>query len=329
MPVMVSETLLGQRVVVRYRRPEPGEQPPLSDVVGVLTGLTDDVVTLATRTGTRTVPRAAVVAARAVAPSRAETLELERISRLGWRAATRTEQDGWLLYADQGWTGRANSALPLATPTRPLDEQLAGVERFYAERGLTAQIQVPMPARELLDAELARRGWTRQRPTVTLTRSLTGRAAGEGDDLDPPTDEAASDGLRLATEPDDDWVAAYHYRGGRLPDFARDLLTRHELVTFAAIRRDGRTVTIGRGVVDEGWLGITAVEVDPAYRRQGLAVGIMRGLLGWGRGHGAHDCYLQVDETNTAALALYARLGFTEHHRYHYRLGADRERRPD
>lgn len=42
-------------------------------------------------------------------------------------------------------------------------------------------------------------------------------------------------------------------------------------------------------------------------------------LLRWAVARGAHDCYLQVAAENEAALAFYARIGFTEHHRYHYR----------
>jgi predicted GNAT family acetyltransferase len=30
--------------------------------------------------------------------------------------------------------------------------------------------------------------------------------------------------------------------------------------------------------------------------------------------------YLQVEDTNTAARALYQALGFTDHHGYHYRV---------
>ena len=125
--------------------------------------------------------------------------------------------------------------------------------------------------------------------------------------------------VSLADAPDDDWLAAYHYRGGPLPDFARQLLVRHDTVSFASVRLDGRTVAIARGSVDEGWLGITSVEVAPDYRRQGLATALVARLAGWALGHGARQSYLQVDEGNEAALAFYDRLGFIPHHRYHYR----------
>jgi ribosomal protein S18 acetylase RimI-like enzyme len=71
------------------------------------------------------------------------------------------------------------------------------------------------------------------------------------------------------------------------------------------------------------------VTVDERYRRRGLATAVMAALGSWGRQRGARSCLLQVVETNEPALALYARMGFTEHHRYHYRLGAAPERRPD
>ncbi|MBN1091692.1 hypothetical protein JKP75_03365 [Blastococcus sp. TML/M2B] len=38
-----------------------------------------------------------------------------------------------------------------------------------------------------------------------------------------------------------------------------------------------------------------------------------------GRERGAHSCLLQVGDGNEPALGLYARLGVTEHHRYHHR----------
>ena len=39
-----------------------------------------------------------------------------------------------------------------------------------------------------------------------------------------------------------------------------------------------------------------------------------------GTGRGGSRCVLQVAASNEPAIALYDRLGFTEHHRYHYRL---------
>ncbi len=48
----------------------------------------------------------------------------------------------------------------------------------------------------------------------------------------------------------------------------------------------------------------------------------MAALGAWARERGGHSCLLQVAGGNAPALALYERLGFTEHHRYHYRLGA-------
>jgi len=295
--------------VLRYRRSD-GVLPPLSDVVGELASLTETTAILTGPDGPVTVDRAAIVAARAVAPHRREILELQRIARRGWRAAEVAELDGWLLSADQGWTGRANSVLPLATPHRPLPVLLAEAGRFYAERGLPLQVLLPLPARGLLDADLAGRCWTLQRPTVMLTRPI-------GEPADPPP---GREPVTLEEAPSAAWLDGYHYRGGRLPEYAVRLLTRHDQVRFASVRSAGSVAGIARGAVDEGWLGVTAVEVAPEQRRSGVGRALMAALLGWGRRCGADRCYLQVDADNPAALAFYQRLGFTEHHRYHYRL---------
>ncbi|HEX2903633.1 MAG TPA: GNAT family N-acetyltransferase [Jatrophihabitans sp.] len=317
---MLDEGLLGRRVVLRYERDDPAGRPPLSDLIGTLTGLTEDAVTIHTSGGLRTVRRAAVRAAKAVEANRRDVLELARIGRLGWRAATRTQLDGWLLDADLGWTGRANSALPLGQLDRPLDAGLVELRSYYEGRGLLAQIQLPLPARSALDAALAERGWTVQRPSLVLTRSLAAPWPTREMESASVAGSARTLACTLADRPDRDWLATYHYRGGQLPAGAVDLLTRHERVRFAAIRDGQQVLAIGRATVDEGWLGITAVEVAPTHRRRGLAGDMMRALLDWGRSQAGAACYLQVDGANTAALALYRGLGFTVHHRYHYRV---------
>jgi ribosomal protein S18 acetylase RimI-like enzyme len=77
---------------------------------------------------------------------------------------------------------------------------------------------------------------------------------------------------------------------------------------------------VARGVLVEDWLVVTAVTVAEQARRRGLGTAVMAALGEWARDRGGRSCLLQVVETNGPALALYERLGFTEHHRYHYRL---------
>jgi ribosomal-protein-alanine N-acetyltransferase len=76
-------------------------------------------------------------------------------------------------------------------------------------------------------------------------------------------------------------------------------------------------------VVDE--LHITAVAVDPGYRRQGLGRQVLQALLATGRQQGASRATLEVSASNDAALALYGRLGFTSAgvRRAYYRTGED------
>jgi ribosomal protein S18 acetylase RimI-like enzyme len=104
---------------------------------------------------------------------------------------------------------------------------------------------------------------------------------------------------------------------------AADILVRADRPVFASVRLDpgpAPPAAVARGVLVEGWLCVTAVTVDDRHRRQGLATAVMAALGSWARAGGASSCVLQVASSNGPAIALYDRLGFTEHHRYHYRL---------
>lgn len=306
MPLVVEPAWLGRRIVIRHAvdRDESGRLR-FADTVGDLVALTDETATVETNRGRADVPVAHVAVAKVVEPAAAAILALEGIAAWGWRARETAESHGWLLRADAGYTSRANSVLPRGQLSVPLDAALDDAREWYAVRGLPLRIQLPLHARRLLDAELGERGW----PATPDTDVLAARI-----DLRPV--EAPE--VKITDSPDDAWVA--RFRDGGMPPAARSLLTRHERLGFAQIRRDGATVAIGRGAVDEGWLGITAVEVDPAVRRQGLASAIMHALWRWGVAeHGATRSYVQVLSDNDAALRLYEQLGYWQHHVYRYR----------
>jgi ribosomal protein S18 acetylase RimI-like enzyme len=124
----------------------------------------------------------------------------------------------------------------------------------------------------------------------------------------------------MDAEPDASWLARYHYRGQQLPPVALRLLTSAPWQAFGSIRGDGRTVAIGRVSAAAGWAGLTAIEVDPDCRRRGLGAAITAALAAQAAGRGITNLYLQVSVTNEAARALYRKLGFTDHHQYHYRV---------
>ncbi|PWU62367.1 GNAT family N-acetyltransferase, partial [Micromonospora globispora] len=118
--------------------------------------------------------------------------------------------------------------------------------------------------------------------------------------------------------PSEDWLAVAAGRKGGLPDAARHVLTAVDQVRFAEVYVDGALLAVGRGTVtgQRRWLGLTLIEVLPEARRQGLAGRVIRSLVDWGAAAGATHAFLQVEQRNNPAVALYRGLGFTTHHTY-------------
>jgi ribosomal protein S18 acetylase RimI-like enzyme len=305
---------VGHRVVLRRAAGERDGRPLFSDVLGELVSWGETVVVRTADGADVTVPRREVAAGKRIPPRRPRRtpdLELERIAALGWRGLHTEQLGDWLLRASGGWTGRANSVLALGDPGRDLDAALAHVTAWYAGHGLPPMIQVPLPARADLRAELHARGWADAWGALVLTASAADVLAR----LAPRTDLPE---VTFTDQPTDAWLAAYHYRGGALPPVAVEVLRAGDQPVFAAVAEDGTISAIARAVLDEGWVGVTAVEVEPDQRRRGLATHLLRGILRYGVDRGAHSAYLQVDLENTAAQRLYEGVGFTVHHTYRY-----------
>ena len=252
-------------------------------------------------------------------------LDLERRAALGWRAPEEDRLGDWLLRAAGGFTGRANSALAVGDPGQPLDRAAPAVRDWYHARGLPAMIAIPHPAGRPqtvpVDRFLAERGWSVRPGTATVMTAPAGQIA-----------RAAEPGravpVEVDPEPDEAWLARYHYQGQHgLPPIARTVLTSAPWQAFASIRAAGQTIAIGRVAAAEGWAGLTAIEVDPGHRRRGLATVVTAALAARAAAQGAAYLYLQVEDDNPAARALYGRIGFAAHHGYHYRVAPARRSR--
>ncbi|WP_030929318.1 GNAT family N-acetyltransferase [Streptomyces sp. NRRL S-646] len=326
--VRITAADVGKRVSVR-RLIEPGvPEEKFTDTVGVLTSW-DDGVLLITRKGGESVriPESALVAGKVVpaAPARrrgpaASYEELAHVASRAWRPLESERLGEWELRAAAGFTRRANSVLPLGDPGVPLDEALDVVRRWYGDRGLPAYIQTATGAegtQELLCAELERRGWMRE-----VTAELWIGA------LAPVADRAEASGVVLSREADEAWLARYQRKG--VSEVALKVLgwgsprsSEAESgggpsVWFATVPGEQDPAAIGRCVVDGRWASFAAVEVDPALRRRGLATTVMAALAGRALDEGASAAWLQVEEDNAGARALYAGMGFAAHHAYHH-----------
>jgi N-acetylglutamate synthase len=256
--------------------------------------------------------------------------DLERAAAEHWQAADRAALGQWVLRAAGGFTGRANSALPIGDPGRPVGAAVDAVTDWYGSRGLPAMIVVPQPLRPVggrpaggrpaggaadsLDGLLAARGWTiRPRAALVMTAAIA-PLAGRGAAMAPGVT------VTMTSEPDPGWLSMYHYGGQPLPGDALDLLLSAPWQAFATLAAGGQAAAIGRVSVAAGWAGITAVEVAAGHRRQGLGAAVTAALARAAAERGVDGVFLQVEEDNAAARALYAQCGFRDAHTYHYRV---------
>ncbi|MCQ9368410.1 GNAT family N-acetyltransferase [Brevibacterium sp. 91QC2O2] len=165
------EPRIGMRIVVRRRIPDGS-----TDVLGEVAAVTDEAISLATKTGPQTVHRAEVELIHELppAPQAAGPLhrivsaaDLRKVSAAVWlpndvawlnadnlraeaagaageagAADAATVQTGWLLRAAGGVSSRGNSALPLPGSGLEAGQALDLVQQWYQDRGLPESVHI-------------------------------------------------------------------------------------------------------------------------------------------------------------------------------------------
>ena len=230
----------------------------------------------------------------------------------GRRRSSGRPPGGWLLRATPGLDrGRSNTAL---TPCRELGpEELGGaierVEAFAREHGIRPGIQVsPLGLHDGLQRELDARGWGTRWPTLVMTGPLTGPAESP---------------VRLATLTVDDHASADWLRAWARCEPGRDIAAHAAPCSRCSAdgpRSCGSTGGPWRSPYRPMacWVCSASPSSPPAAGR------------GWARRSCAACChgtdaglaYLQVEERNLPARAMYERLGFSSGYRYCHRIAA-------
>ena len=228
--------------------------------------------------------------------------------------------DGWVLRVSPGKAKRARSVNAHFGSSLPLDAKIAHCERVYAERCLPALFRItPFVQPPGLDAALARRGYVAFDTTLVQATALAR----------PPADAASASAREATLEapPIGDFVAAVgDLRGSSDEQRAAHLerLGSTPLATRALIARiDGRTVACGQAALERDLCGVYDMVTSADAQGRGLATLIVSELLAWAWQHGASHAYLQVNDDNAPARAVYRKLGFETLYTYHYRARPD------
>ncbi len=310
---MLRRQDVGHRVVVRRIVGRQENRPLFSDALGELIALSETELTIATPGGTLRVPLSDVHRAKRVPAARrpraADVAALELAANDAWPAPVTARLGAWWLRSADGWTGRANSALAVGDPDRPLEAAIDAVEQWYADRGRPPMVNAPMPLAAPVNALLDERGWA----TLPLVLVQTAPVA----TLAAPPDATGLPPVDLLDAPTDDWLTMVAEHKGVLPAAALRVLTGPPVTRFAEVRDGGDLLAVGRATITGGgWLGLSLVQTAPGARRRGLGAHLCRALARWGLEQGAERTFLQVEEGNAAAVRLYRRLGFATHHTY-------------
>ncbi len=238
----------------------------------------------------------------------ADFARLERLLLAAWPARESETLHGWTLLTDGGVTGRANAVTPLKFDGA-LGAAIIDVQKHYQSRNMRPTFRIARGACAPIDLPeaLAARGWMPSTQTLVM---------------------AAPIGAALATLPESTGVTL----GADYPD-AVDAILRETSPTPAEYEeRRGlaqRTPSprafalagdeaVGLCVIVEGKAGIFLMRTHPAQRRKGHARRILAALLRWARDNGATDAFLQVEASNTPAIALYGAAAFKTVYSYDY-----------
>ena len=239
---------------------------------------------------------------------------MEERSMNAWPSLQTVLYDGWVMRFSEGYTKRANSISPIYSSALDIEEKIRYCEERYASRNLPVVYKLARgcyPAD--LDQMLDKRGYRRHSETAVRIADIS-----ENQNLTVPLDIAVEQNFTP------EWINTLIACTGMSDPHRIDVMRRmlSNIIwdkICVRINLEEEPVACGFGVIEDGYMGIYDIVVNPSFRGRGYGRAIMQGLLKEAWKQDIHKAYLQVVVGNTAAENLYDSLGFQEIYRYWYR----------
>ncbi|MBL0122374.1 MAG: GNAT family N-acetyltransferase [Betaproteobacteria bacterium] len=225
--------------------------------------------------------------------------------------------DGWLLRASATDTRRANSATAMQPSTLPLEEKINRTEEWYRTYGQPAMFRLTEAlAPPELDGLLAKRGYSREVETWVMTKDLSRGI--------PPGDYHLPESAKLLERSEDEGLDDIHRMKAvsaalHTQDLKRQALWKGPQV-FLSLKTSHGIASTGMARLEAGHLGIFNMRTASKARDKGYATILVAYLLAWGLEQGASTAFLQVDQANEAAIAVYRKFGFSPAYTYWHRV---------
>jgi N-acetylglutamate synthase len=220
---------------------------------------------------------------------------------------------GWLLPMDDGTVGRAKSAVPLSHDASNANaNQIQIIEQRYTQHGMQACFRLPeVPSFDAMRQALLAKGYRAEQPTLVqlgttaAMRQVTHQTPAQVDDV-----------------PDVQWAAVFLGEGFDPVDGASRVKTLAKAPgsVFASVRSADAepALAAGAGAFSHGWGSVHGMRTAAAQRGQGLAGRVLAGLAIAAQQRAIEKIFLQVEQVNTSAQALYRRAGFATAWTYVY-----------
>ena len=301
---------IGKRVTIRLHEPNGGYR----DIVGILQS-ERQLITSKSKTISFSPDEIAIwreikplpdLAGKG-APLSQRIIELEKLSDLTWPAEQNIEFGKWQLRISDGFSMRANSVLPIGEPPIDLAAAVAQVVKIYRENKLRPTFSIALPIFDELDRYLEQDGWNLKIDANFLIRDI-----GTVEVSDHPEFL-----IEILDYPSKLWLELNS-------DEPLEKLMRRYPARYGAIKIGEQVVAVGRIATLGNWSIVTRLFVNPSFRGKGVAKILMNNLLAAASKDGATKVALQVDDENGAALALYQSMGFRTHHKFVYRVLANK-----
>lgn len=210
---------------------------------------------------------------------------------------------GWSVNLGRGEVGRMNSVTTFGHVPYEMFEAVETVERRYRARRRQVVFRLT-PLDTELDDLLFARGYDRSEEIVVMQA---------------PVRSGDQERIEILAGVTAGWLERYAAFRPAGPARAAEIGESLAALSLLHATFGVEEAAVGTAVLQGRWAGLFNVAVDPDRRRLGLGRRVSQGMLDWAARGGAEQAYLQVEEGNQAAMALYRSLGFEEAYRYWYR----------